>query len=188
MSRAVKSMSRARLRPTARTIDTAGEEQKTPRLTPGVPNRAPSSATARSQAATSWQPAAVAIPCTWAITGWGIRWRRSIISAQIENMVLCTVMSLPARSPRSWPAQKFFPAALMMSTFTSRPAAMPARQRFISSSMAMERAFCLAGRLSVMTPTVSVFSYAMFRYSMPLPPCVILRLPRDLLDGCPLMG
>jgi len=69
-------------------METAGDEQKTPRLTPGVPNRAPSSATARSQAATSWQPAAVAIPWTWAITGWGIRWSRSIISEQIANIRL----------------------------------------------------------------------------------------------------
>ena len=40
--------------------------------TPGVAKRAPSSAMARSQLATSWHPAAVATPCTCAITGWAI--------------------------------------------------------------------------------------------------------------------
>ena len=55
----------------ARTSGTMGVVQKRPILTPGVANVASSAATARSQAATSWQPAAVAIPCTRAITGWG---------------------------------------------------------------------------------------------------------------------
>ena len=48
-------------------------EQKRPILTPGVQNVASSAATARSQVATSWQPAAVAVPCTAAITGFGQR-------------------------------------------------------------------------------------------------------------------
>ena len=38
---------------------------------PLVAKVALSAATARSQVATSWQPAAVAMPCTLAITGWG---------------------------------------------------------------------------------------------------------------------
>jgi hypothetical protein len=42
-------------------------------LTPGVANRAASDATAKSQVATSWQPAAVATPSTAAITGLGQR-------------------------------------------------------------------------------------------------------------------
>ena len=67
----VSSICIARLRPTARETGTIGVEQNSPILTPGVPNRAPSAATARSHAATSWQPAAVAIPCTFAITGCG---------------------------------------------------------------------------------------------------------------------
>jgi len=67
----VSSISRARFRPTAREIGTIGVEQNRPILTPGVAKRASAEATARSQAATSWQPAAVAIPCTFAITGWG---------------------------------------------------------------------------------------------------------------------
>ncbi len=67
----VSSISIAALRPTARDSATIGVEQNRPRLTPGVAKRAVSAATARSQLATSWQPAAVAMPCTRAITGFG---------------------------------------------------------------------------------------------------------------------
>ena len=58
----------------ARLTATMGVEQNRPILTPGVPNDAPSSAKARSQVATSWQPAAVATPRTMAMTGCGMRW------------------------------------------------------------------------------------------------------------------
>ena len=64
------------LRPTARPSATPGVEQNAPMLTPGVANVADSEAIARSQVATSWQPAAVARPCTLAITGCG---RRAIV-------------------------------------------------------------------------------------------------------------
>ena len=59
----VSSSSSARLRPTAREIGTIGVEQKRPILAPGVAKRASSDATARSHAATSWQPAAVTRRC-----------------------------------------------------------------------------------------------------------------------------
>jgi hypothetical protein len=55
-------MSSARLRPIARESGTIGVEQNSPIFTPGVANRAVSAATARSHAATSWQPAALAMP------------------------------------------------------------------------------------------------------------------------------
>ncbi len=45
---------------------------------PLVAKRAALPATARSHCATSWQPAAVAMPCTRAITGTGRRWMASI--------------------------------------------------------------------------------------------------------------
>ena len=63
------SISIAALRGTARAKATAGVEQNSPISTPGVQNRASSAATAKSQLATNWQPAAVATPCTAAITG-----------------------------------------------------------------------------------------------------------------------
>ena len=69
----------------ARDSGTIGVEQNSPMRTPGVAKRALSAATARSQAATSWQPAAVAIPCTRAITGWGTRWIVSISSTHTRN-------------------------------------------------------------------------------------------------------
>jgi hypothetical protein len=47
-------------------------------LTPLTANVASVEATARSHCATSWQPAAVAIPCTRAITGTGNRTIESI--------------------------------------------------------------------------------------------------------------
>ena len=50
------------LRDTLRDSATMGVEQKRPMLTPGVANFALRAATARSQVATSWQPAAVAVP------------------------------------------------------------------------------------------------------------------------------
>ena len=81
----VSSISIARLRPTARTSGTIGVEQNSPIRTPGVAKRASSDAMARSQLATSWQPAAVATPCTRAITGCGRAWMRSISRVQTSN-------------------------------------------------------------------------------------------------------
>ncbi len=81
----VSSISSARLRPIARDSGTIGVEQNSPILTPGVAKAAVSAATARSDAATSWQPAAVAIPRTFAITGCGSRWIVSIKTVQVSN-------------------------------------------------------------------------------------------------------
>ena len=67
----MNNISSARLRPIVRATGTIGVEQNSPMLTPGVANRASSDAIARSHAATSWQPAAVATPCTLAMTGCG---------------------------------------------------------------------------------------------------------------------
>lgn len=53
---------------------TPGVEQKSPMFTPGVANEDLSLATAMSQLATSWHPAAVAKPFTMAITGTGWFW------------------------------------------------------------------------------------------------------------------
>ena len=59
-----------------------GVEQNRPYFTPEVAKRLSSAATARSQAATSWQPAAVAMPWTRAITGCGRRVRAVITAEQ----------------------------------------------------------------------------------------------------------
>ena len=78
----VVSISKAILRGTLRLSATIGVEQKSPILTPLTPKRVPSAAMAMSQEATSWQPAAVAMPCTSAITGCGSARIASITSAQ----------------------------------------------------------------------------------------------------------
>ena len=64
----------ARLRPTFLATATMGVWQNQPPLPPGAAKPASSLATARSAVATSWQPAAVASPCTRATTGWGTCW------------------------------------------------------------------------------------------------------------------
>ena len=79
MNPPVINISKARLRETLRESGTAGVAQKSPTLIPEVAKRASLEATARSQVATSWQPAAVAIPWTCAITGCGIS-RSAVIS------------------------------------------------------------------------------------------------------------
>src|SRR3990170_3033367 len=62
MNRPVTSMSKACLGETLRESATAGVEQNSPTLIPETANVALSAATARSQDATSWHPAAVAMP------------------------------------------------------------------------------------------------------------------------------
>ncbi|MNU11040.1 hypothetical protein D3C72_2585880 [compost metagenome] len=52
---------------------------------PLVAKLALSAATARSHCATSWQPAAVAMPCTLAITGTGSLWMVSIMRLHCAN-------------------------------------------------------------------------------------------------------
>ncbi len=81
----VTSISNASLRPTLRASATPGVVQKRPTLMPETPKRAPSTATARSQVATSWHPAAVATPWTRAMTGCGMRWIVSISFAHCAN-------------------------------------------------------------------------------------------------------
>jgi hypothetical protein len=65
---------------------TIGVEQNNPMLTPGVANLASSAATARSQLATSWQPAAVAMPRTLAINGFGEDMIDIISREQVANV------------------------------------------------------------------------------------------------------
>src|SRR5271170_5706511 len=78
----VNSISMACLRGTLRDSATIGVEQNGPISTPGVANVATSDATARSQLATNWQPAAVATPWTAATTGLGKCTMACIIALQ----------------------------------------------------------------------------------------------------------
>lgn len=74
---------------TALPMATAGVEQNRPTLTPGVAKVDFSVATAMSQLATSWQPAAVATPFTTAITGTG----KSCIIAITWKICVCVRIS-----------------------------------------------------------------------------------------------
>ncbi len=85
MKSPVSSICSAALRVRLRDSGTDGVEQNSPRFTPDTANRASSAATARSHIATSWQPAAVAMPCTRAMTGCGMRWIVIIIRLHCAN-------------------------------------------------------------------------------------------------------
>src|SRR6195952_1665494 len=74
------------LRGMLRDSATIGVEQNRPMSTPGVAKPAASEATARSQLATNWQPAAVAMPCTAAPTGFG-KWTMACIIALQAFMI-----------------------------------------------------------------------------------------------------
>ena len=85
MTSPVSASSIARLRPTLRAIATIGVWQNQPPLPPGAANPADSAATARSQEATSWQPAAVARACTRAMTTCGTSWTVCISSVHSSS-------------------------------------------------------------------------------------------------------
>ncbi len=150
----VSSISIACLFVTLRESATIGVEQKRPISTPGVAKRASLDATARSQLATSWQPAALATPPTAAITGFGRCTIDIIIAAQLLN--ICSKKARPrSLSARravicfmSWPAQKPGPFAAMTSARTF----LSSRTRRISadrtSIISCESEFRAAGRFS----------------------------------------
>ena len=84
----VESISNAFLRGIFLDNATIGVEQNSPMFTPFTPNRAVLDAMAISQLATNWHPAAVAMPCTFAITGWGILRIVVIIVVHLSNNIL----------------------------------------------------------------------------------------------------
>ena len=125
---------------------------------PLVAKRASAAATARSQAATSWQPAAVAMPWTEAITGWGASCTASINFSQVRKIVRSSSSVRPTSSFRSWPAEKARPAPLMTMTETSSRAPWRSSSAISSRISATESALSLSGRLSVMIAAGSASS------------------------------
>jgi hypothetical protein len=99
------------LRPTLRATGTAGVWQNQPALPPGSANAADSAATARSQVATSWQPAAVAIACTLATTTCGTSWMVRISFVQSRSRSRTPARSRAATSAKSCPAENALPSA-----------------------------------------------------------------------------
>src|SRR2546429_1530778 len=158
MKSPVTSISNAGLRATLRDSGTLGVEQKRPRLTPLTANLAALEATARSHCATSWQPAAVAIPCTRAITGTGRRRSVSIMRVHCANSPREYSSEGCARiSFRSWPAQNALPTAAITTTRADASLAIASSSRCSAASIASDRALKACGRLSVrvMTPRAS---------------------------------
>ena len=87
MNAPVTSISKARLRERLRDRATPGVMQNSPTPMPEVAKRASLEATARSQVATNWQPAAVARPSTRAMTGCGSAVRLNITRLHCLNSV-----------------------------------------------------------------------------------------------------
>ena len=110
----------SRLRPTLRATGTAGVWQNQPPWPPGSAKLADSAATARSQLATSWQPAAVAMAWTRAITTCGTSWIVRITDVQSRSRSRTPARSRAATSAKSWPAENALPSA---------PSTMPVRLR-----------------------------------------------------------
>ena len=139
--------------PTARVSATIGVVQNRPIFTPGVAKRASAAATARSHEATSWQPAAVAIPCTSAMTGCGIDWIVSMTSAQVEKSCWKNASSRPIISLRSCPALNAGPLARTTATRSSRSAPMARKDSSNSCRCSSESALRRSGR-SIVTNAI----------------------------------
>jgi hypothetical protein len=143
---------------------TIGVEQNRPMSTPGVAKCAASEAIARSQLATSWQPAAVAMPWTDATTGLGRCTIACIIALQ------AVIISAKKARPRSgsarravssfmsWPAEKAGPLAAITTPRTVLSSRISLSSACRLAIIAADRLLRAVGRLRVRTaigPTVS---------------------------------
>src|SRR5262249_758302 len=158
MKSPVTSISNACLSGTLRESGTDGVEQKSPRFTPLTAKRASHAATARSHCATSWQPAAVAMPCTRAITGIGSRRRLSIRREHCVKSRWWYASEGRARiSRRSCPAQNALPAPARTRTRALASLSSASSSPCSAASSPSDSALKACGRLSVsvMTPRAS---------------------------------
>ena len=131
-----------------RAMATIGVWQNQPPLPPGAAKAADSAATARSQLATSWHPAAVASPCTRAMTGCGTDWIRLISSVQVRSSRRAACRSALATSAKSCPALNTGPApARMMPAASLLP--VSAKPSMSSRMCASESALRRCGRFIV---------------------------------------
>lgn len=110
MTSPVSASSIRRLRPIERATGTAGVWQNQPPLPPGSAKPADSAAIARSHDATSWHPAAVARPCTRAMTTCGTDCIVFIRSVHNVSSSRTPIRSRAATSPKSCPAENTGPA------------------------------------------------------------------------------
>ena len=142
-----------------------GVEQNSPISTPGVAKRAEVEATARSQLATSWQPAAVAMPCTWAITGLGWRTMACIIVRALGEQggiggarPRRHRRGARASSFRSWPEEKTGPSAAITITRVALSAAAPSSAACSAAISSDDRALRALGRLRISRSTPPVWA------------------------------
>ena len=155
----VSNISMACLEERLRDSATIGVEQNRPILTPGVQKRASCDATARSQVATSWQPAALARPATSAMTGFGLLTIPSISSAQEAKSAAkyAAPLSWSARwaviSLRLWPDEKAGPRPASTITRTALSAAATSSADFSSAIIASDRLLRVAASASVRRST-----------------------------------
>ena len=138
-----------------RATPTAGVEQKTPTLIPGIAKDAVSAATAMSHIETSWQPAAVAMPWTRAMTGCGSFVKETIIRLQSSKRRRCQASSPACAriSFRSWPAQKPRPSAARTTTRAEGSMAMASISSWIAAIISRERGLNRSGRFSTRRTT-----------------------------------
>ena len=153
----VNSISSARLRPTARSTGTIGVEQNSPMLTPGVANRASSDATARSQAATSWQPGRGRDAVHPRDDG-----LRDLVQpghdphARREQLLVEAGVAVVRSSPRGRDRRRTpGPAPSITTTRTSGSAATRSRASSISCMIASESALRRSGRFRVSRATAA---------------------------------
>src|SRR5665213_2573533 len=147
----VSSISIARLRPIARVSATIGVVQNRPIFTPGVANFASLEATARSHVATSWQPAAVAIPAISAITGWGIACSVSISRTHVSKTVRYSSTLRSSISRKSCPALNTGPTPRRIATRAERSAPIASKAAISSRITSSERALRFSGPFRVTT-------------------------------------
>ena len=154
MNSPVKSISNACLRGTLRLKGTLGVEQNRPWSMPLTAIRASVLATARSQVARSWQPAAVASPLTLATTGWGRPTMLSIMRLQRSNRASWNAWSRCACiSFRSCPAQNARPAPVRTTTLTEGSAAMRSSASWRAAIIDPDRGLRRSGRLRIRVAT-----------------------------------
>src|SRR5690606_26123873 len=155
------SISIAGLRGRLRDSATMGVEQNRPYLTPEVAKRALVVASARSHAATNWQPAAAAMPSTSATTGCGSRVSESIILLHAPNSSSSFARSRSfAISLRSWPAQNARPLPVITTTRTAGSSLIRSSSAWSRPRSSRESALYCSGRFRVRptTPSASLRS------------------------------
>src|SRR5215469_3263603 len=119
----------------------------------GIPKRATSAATRRSQWRASSQPPAMASPCTMAMVGWRERSTRASTSMTPFSGSALWAPPRASISLRSMPEQKAGPAPRITTTRTSRLASSASKRSLSEARRAAFMALRCPGRLRVTVAT-----------------------------------